>query len=129
MRSASRRRNETNYCIDVNQGITLPLSNFGVNQRFFNIYDGPSFQDSNAYLNMNKTILEGSTSNGGYDCETSGWMYGYVTGVPLDPSQPTNEQAYLPDAAIAWKQPTASTIRRNFTRETCTSTMSTSATS
>lgn len=98
--------NETNYCINADEGISMSLSNFGMNQRFFNIYDGPSFQDSNAYLDINKTTLAGcNTANGGYNCESRGWMYGNVTGIPLDPTQKPNFQAYLPNAAIAWKQP------------------------
>ena len=43
------------YCLEVNQGISFPTSNFGNNQRFFNIYDGPSYEDSNAYLDIKKT--------------------------------------------------------------------------
>ena len=35
----------------------MSLDNFGVNQRLFNIYDGPSFQDSNAYLDITPTTL------------------------------------------------------------------------
>ena len=99
---------EAAYCLNVNQGIALSLENFGVNQRFFSIYDGPSFQDSNAYLDITKTTLAGCNTNpgnGGPACQTLGWMYGNVTGVPLDPIQSSNLQAYLPNAAIAWKQP------------------------
>ena len=41
--------------------MTMPLSNFAVNQRMFNIYDGPSYQDSNAFFDITKRILEGCT--------------------------------------------------------------------
>jgi cell migration-inducing and hyaluronan-binding protein len=101
-------QSEAAYCMNANQGISFTLENFGVNQRLFNIYDGPSFQDSNAYLNITKRVLAGcntSPGNGGPACQTMGWMYGNVTGVPLDPFASSNFQAYLPNAAIAWKQP------------------------
>ena len=38
------------YCLDPFQSVSFPPSNFGGNQRFFNIYDGPSYEDFNAYL-------------------------------------------------------------------------------
>ncbi|MGB7292058.1 MAG: pentapeptide repeat-containing protein [Thermodesulfobacteriota bacterium] len=93
---------ETNYCISRDQGITMPLSNFGMNQRFFNIYDGPSLQDSNAYLDIKKTFIDDCTfPNNNQQCNNSEWMYGRVLGVPGDAGQ---KKGYLPNAAIAWKQ-------------------------
>jgi len=50
--------NAANFCNNVNEGISMPLDNFTVNQRFYNIYDGPNYQDSNAYLNIKKTSLD-----------------------------------------------------------------------
>ncbi len=96
------------YCLNADQGISMTLVNFGANQRFFNIYDGPSFQDSNAYLDITTTTLANCNTNpgnGGPACQTLGWMYGNVTGVPLDPLAASDSQVYLPNAAIAWKQP------------------------
>jgi len=46
-----------NYCLSLQEGISLPLTNFGVNQRLFNIYDRPSLQDSNAYLQITRTVI------------------------------------------------------------------------
>ena len=99
---------EAAFCLNVDQGITMSLDNLAVNQRLFNIYDGPSFQDSNAYLDINATTLSncgtGNLGNGGA-CQSMGWMYGNVNGVPLDPLAAQGSQVYLPNAAIGWKQP------------------------
>ncbi|MGB7292060.1 MAG: pentapeptide repeat-containing protein [Thermodesulfobacteriota bacterium] len=93
---------EINYCINREQGITMPLSNFGLNQRFFNIYDGPSLQDSNAYLDIKKTFIDDCPfPNNSKQCNNSEWMYGRVLGMPGNTGQ---KMGYLPNAAIAWKQ-------------------------
>ena len=98
-----------NYCLNMNEGIVMQLENFAVNQRLFNIYDGPSFEDSNAFLDITPTTLANCAQNtqgtGGAACQQLGWMYGNVTGVPLDPIQSSGSQVYLPNAGIAWKQP------------------------
>ncbi len=94
------------FCMNANQGISMSLDNFALNQRLFNIYDGPSFEDSNAYLNITPTTLTGCTPGGGLACQESGWMYGNSQGMPLDPNGGT-AQCYLPNAAIGWKQPNA----------------------
>ena len=41
-----------NYCLSVDEGVSHQISNFGMYQRLFSIYDGPAFQDSNAYLKI-----------------------------------------------------------------------------
>ena len=93
---------EINYCISRDQGLTMPLSNFGMNQRFFNIYDGPSLQDSNAYMDIKKTFIDDCPfPNNNQQCNNSEWMYGRVLGVPGDAGQ---KKGYLPNAGIAWKQ-------------------------
>ena len=46
-----------NYCLVAEEGISYPLSSFGLNQRFFNIYDGPAYQEANAYLNIKQTPI------------------------------------------------------------------------
>ncbi len=92
------------FCSNLNEGIAIPLGNFAVNQRFFSIYDGPSYESANAFLDITKTALNGCTSGGsGDNCDL--WMYYRSNGVPLDPSGPGNGQCYLPNAGIAWKQP------------------------
>jgi hypothetical protein len=45
---------QNNYCLSFAQGISMPIDNFGVNQRLFNIYDGPAYQ---AYLDVHTTTL------------------------------------------------------------------------
>ncbi|MFZ0313304.1 MAG: G8 domain-containing protein [Candidatus Korobacteraceae bacterium] len=89
------------FCPSLGQGITIPLDSFAVNQRMFSLYDGPSYQSANAYLEITPTTLSGCPS--GANC--SSWMYWRTNGVPLDPTQDSGSQCYLPNAAIAWKQP------------------------
>lgn len=100
-------------CLSHDEGITMQLSNFGMNQRLFNIYDGPSFQDSNAYLDIYQTPVDDcqrdlnnpDQSHICYDASnpanSSQSMYGRVVGVPAD----ENGDCHLPNAAIGWKQP------------------------
>jgi hypothetical protein len=103
-----------NYCIPVDSagndlGINLLRENFAMNQRFFNIYDGPSLQDSNSYLDITPTQLNDCSSSNIYNkCDNSAWMQKRVQGVPgvFNPA-PNAQQplsCYLPNAAIAWKQ-------------------------
>ncbi|MFO1325182.1 MAG: G8 domain-containing protein [Burkholderiales bacterium] len=90
-----------NHCISVADGITIPLSNFASNQRMHSIYDGPTFQDSNAYLNIRKLpFTDCSTTSGGGTCDSK-TLAARVLGVPYDASL----KCYMPNAAIAWKQP------------------------
>jgi hypothetical protein len=35
-----------NYCLSAAEGVSFPISDFGMNQRMFSIYDGPAYQDS-----------------------------------------------------------------------------------
>jgi hypothetical protein len=92
------------YCVNANEGISMPLENFALNQRLLSIYDGPSFQDSDAFMDVTSTTLTGCTPGNGVDCQTSGWMYGNSLGLPQDSASQT---CYLPNAAIAWKQSNA----------------------
>jgi len=93
-----------NYCLSSPDGMVIQIDNFGVNQRFFNIYDGPSYEDSNAYADITPTYLTGCDPSTG-PC-ISDWMVGNSTGVPRDWSKTAAAgRCYLPNAAIAWKQP------------------------
>lgn len=103
-----------NYCVSINEGISMPLTNFGMNQRLFNIYDGPASQASNAYLDITKTQVRDCITDGSGICNDSEWMYGRVTGVPRDVEEKiegknvirkVQSNCILPNAAIAWKQP------------------------
>jgi cell migration-inducing and hyaluronan-binding protein len=95
------------YCLSKAEGISMPLSNFAVNQRLFNIYDGPAYQDGNAYFDVTKTDCPIT----GAQTDKPGCMYGssVALGVRKVPetAKACSESggAYLPNAAIAWKQP------------------------
>ncbi len=79
----------TDSCVNTSLGLPFQLSNFGTNQRLFNIYDGPTYEDSNAFLDI-------ATS----PCTAAGTcMYWQTPGVRLGPSG-----GFMPNAAIAWKQ-------------------------
>jgi hypothetical protein len=107
------------YCLSQNEGVSIQLSNFSDFQRFFSVYDGPAYQDSNAYLNIHPTYLTSdgtvtgsviNTKSGrcepnpgvGNPCLNSGFMNGGLAGLLADQ---TNGRCYLPNAAIGWKQP------------------------
>jgi hypothetical protein len=88
-----------NNCLSRDEGVAFPITNFGNNQRLFNIYDGPAYQDSNAYLHVKTRTLEDCTPGTG-NCFTSRYMYGRVLGIPR-----RGDECYMPNAAIGWKQP------------------------
>jgi hypothetical protein len=94
-----------NYCLSAVQGISMPKDSFVVNQRMFNIYDGPSYEDSNGFLDITPTsftcTLVGPPNGNTGNCAEDDNMYERVIGVPKD----KNNACYLPNAAIAWKQP------------------------
>jgi cell migration-inducing and hyaluronan-binding protein len=83
------------------QGVIFQLSNYANNQRLFNIYDGPSFEDSNAFFDIKRTFIDGCKQGQG-SCSDNASMYGRV---PLMPYDNDAGKCYLPNAAIAWKQP------------------------
>lgn len=100
----------SSFCLDANEGIVLSLSNFNGNQRLFSIYDGPAYQENNAYLDITHTKIDychpGSCTNGtctpgGCQVNPGPYPYALVSGMPAD----ANSQCYLPNAAIGWKQP------------------------
>jgi len=108
------------YCLSATDGVSFQLSNFGGNQRLFNIYDGPASQYNNIYTDVTPTTLgtlencraaDGNAQPG--NCVSLNWGNGYQVGVILSPpgkpmSKPTdnlNNKCVLPNAAIAWKQP------------------------
>jgi hypothetical protein len=101
---------DVNHCRSAAEGISIPLDNFAVNQRFFNIYDGPNYQDSNAYLDITETDLNPLCQPGGLTkCPQFGpgvgmpsWIYTRTIGIPVNK---TKNSCVLPNAAIGWKQP------------------------
>jgi len=103
--------NAANFCRSGAEGISIPLDNFAVNQRLFNIYDGPNYQDSNAFLDIKKTPLdplclsqECGKANPEVTCcpQFGDWMYTRTIGIPVDHQ---TGKCVLPNAAIGWKQP------------------------
>jgi len=99
-----------NHCRNMKEGISMPIDNFAVNQRLFNIYDGPNFQDKNAYMDIIETPLGDLCEPGGVnECPqlgkglgTPAWMYTRTIGIPVDKAK---SSCVLPNAAIGWKQP------------------------
>ncbi len=107
-----------NVCFNRQFDLSIPSAGFANNQRLFNIYDGPSYQDSNAYLDINPTLIpltdcKPQAGNGNPCANSSKYMQLQigVTGIPQGITTPLNDkepaigQCYLPNAAIAWKQP------------------------
>jgi cell migration-inducing and hyaluronan-binding protein len=88
------------YCLSADQGISMPATTFFTNQRLANIYDGPSYQDALAYLDITTTDCPFKLVG---DC-----IYGYGPAFLLLRREPGNEdpeKCYVPNAAIGWKQP------------------------
>jgi hypothetical protein len=103
--------NRSNYCLSKNNSIVVPVNAFSVGQHLFNIYDGPAVEEANAYLNIKKQPL-GTALDKNY-------VFGYVDGNPKaafsegTPPVPVG-QCYMPNAAIAWKQPNGFYYPPNF---------------
>jgi hypothetical protein len=91
------------YCLNKAAGVSLPLTGFFSNQRLENIYDGPSYRDSTAYLDVSTTPCPVGAFNTAVDTCIYGTQQ--TSGILKNPSAPAGEQCYLPNAAIAWKQP------------------------
>ncbi len=94
-----------NHCLAADEGVSFPISNFGMNQRMFNIYDGPAYQESNAYLKILKQPITDCTlaspTAPAQVCD-SAVLAGKALGLPWDP---VDKRCYMPNAAIGWKQP------------------------
>jgi hypothetical protein len=103
-----------NYCLSAKEGVSFPIGNYANNQRMFSIYDGPAYQDSNAYLDITRTSLPNDPVTGcnpqpandpspSHNCANSAYSQaGKELGMPFDANK---NECYLPNAAIAWKQP------------------------
>lgn len=91
----------TDRCYSWEEGISMPLNPFSNFQRLFSIYDGPAYQETNAYLDITTTaITDCHAPNPNQQCNSSKWMYGKVMGM-----RRIGSECYLPNAAIGWKQP------------------------
>jgi hypothetical protein len=93
------RPSPSNYCLSKAEGISMPLSANGVAQRLFNIYDGPAHQDSNVFLDITQTTCPNTGAS-----PAAGCMYGTGVAVGVRKSG-DGASCYLPNAAVAWKQP------------------------
>ena len=72
----------TNRCYSKAEGISMPLNAFSNFQRLFSIYDGPAYQETNAYLDITTTpITDCPAPNPNQQCNDSKWMYGKVLGM------------------------------------------------
>ncbi len=92
---------DPNSCQSAQEGVTFTLPIFP-GQRLFNIYDGPAFQQNNVYLNTTPTAITDCPFGGNGNCGTSQFPQARNIGVLKDVK---SETCYLPNAAIAWKQP------------------------
>jgi hypothetical protein len=107
--------NNVSYCLSKSDGISIQLGSFSAGQRFFSVYDGPAYQENNAYLDIHPTYLTSDgtvtgsvvsgckpTPNNPNPCPFAVYMNGGSPGVLADLR---NDRCYLPNAAIGWKQP------------------------
>ena len=105
--------NSGTFCLFAKEGITIPTDNFLNYQRFFNIYDGPVYQDSNAYLNIKAMKVD--TVNGEYiyglkSNDPDGYNANRGMGIPKAKESAADLRygkgnCILTNAAVAWKQP------------------------
>lgn len=70
-------------------------------QKLLNIYDGPSHQLNNAYIDIEASALDNCSHDTG-DCNNSSVPLARNLGVLYNDEK---KSCYLPNAAIAWKQP------------------------
>ena len=117
------------YCLSQNDLVSFQVANFAGFQRLFSVYDGPIFQDSNAYLDIHPSFLTADgtaagkvidtkggkcepSNTAGNPCQFAGFISAGVNGLraykPLDKNNKPDTAAnrcYEPNAAIGWKQP------------------------
>lgn len=92
---------EPNFCAYADGGVSFNLPSFP-GQKLLNIYDGPSHQDSNAYMDINVSPIADCSASPGGSCADSEVPLARNFGVLQNKR---NTTCYLPNAAIAWKQP------------------------
>jgi len=106
--------NANGFCIFGKDGISIPTDNFLNYQRFYNIYDGPVYQEANAYINIKGTRIE-NTTNGEYiyglkSGDADGFNANRSLGIPKAKEAGLYGgyavgDCILTNAAIGWKQP------------------------
>jgi G8 domain len=100
------------FCISAANDVSFQNEAFNGGQRLFNIYDGPSFEDSDAFADVHTTNIgtladcKGDGDNPAGSCARLKWMNAFTPGVLQNPPRRKNSNdCILPNAAIAWKQP------------------------
>jgi hypothetical protein len=112
------------YCLSQNDGVSFQVSGFGGFQRMFSVYDGPIYQDSNAYLNIHSTFFTGNgkvdgpvlgtckpqplsyTMDNSNPCDRAGFISGGIaSALAYRPGDTSKDRCFEPNAAIGWKQP------------------------
>jgi cell migration-inducing and hyaluronan-binding protein len=89
------------YCASKAESVSMQLGfGFGVSQRLFSIYDGPAYEDSVAYLDINTSACDVTGPQGAAGC-----MYGNGQPQAGIRRNLVNKSCFLPNAAIGWKQP------------------------
>jgi hypothetical protein len=102
------------FCLSAEQGMVFENSNFGNSQRLLHIYDGPTFEDSDAFSDIHVLSIgtrqqcrpDGNTLPG--DCRIGqlNWMNAFISGVlQSSTGNKAGNECILPNAAISWKQP------------------------
>ena len=117
--TAKCEENGGGYCLNKSQGVSFPLTNFSVGQRLFNIYDGPSYQDSNVFLDIEPTPCDG---------DPTAFTPSAPRGCASTRAAPTRESATCRTLRSPGSSRTASSTRPPSTPPICFSTMSASAT-
>jgi len=92
------------------EGVVIPIDNFSVYQRLYNIYDGPVYQESNAFLHIKKAAIAGCDPKLDKNlvpgtCSNNQYLYWRAMGIPRAKENSYKGQCILPNAAIGWKQP------------------------
>jgi hypothetical protein len=90
-----------NHCEFADGGVSFELPAYPA-QKLINIYDGPSQQQNNAYLDINASKIPDCKPGGPGNCYGSPVPLAWNVGVLTDKKK---TYCYLPNAAIGWKQP------------------------
>ncbi len=107
------------YCLSQSDQISMQFTAYSDFQRMFSVYDGPAYQDSNAYINIHPTFLTSDGTVTGSPickpsdtdqnpCQNSGFANAGNLGLLAyrSPAGDTSkDRCYFPNAAIGWKQP------------------------
>ena len=74
-------------------------------QKLVNIYDGPSHQEKNGFFNISAEVISDCIYGASGNCDSSAVPLARNLGVLHNQAKGMDTECYLPNAAIAWKQP------------------------